>query len=585
MLYVKPNAFRNVINLNGIWEFKPVDDSYVPCERAIDSRPMAVPASMNDITVDAALRDYVGKVLYETEFSVSVESNKLYRLRIGAASHKCEVYLNGEKAGEGKCGQLPVDLPLALKNGKNRLSVLIDNRLDRHTLPMGQLIEGNRLSWCDTAGKHHVFGSSEKFPAQKQIINHDFFNYTGIHRDVLVYSLPVKHIEDITIHTVADGDYSKVKVDVVASCNHIRYEVFDERGGSVAVSGDGMLMIASPVLWEPRKPYLYTLRVTAECDEYEEKFGIRKVTYDEKCLYVNDKPVYLKGFGKHEDFFVSGKGNNSAVNVRDFELLDWIHANSFRTSHYPYCEEILYLADRYGFMVIDECPAVGCNHWQPHTFGEQGADSDTENLHKETLSQLIARDKNHPSVVMISVGNEAATFEASARPYFESVISHVRKLTDLPVMIAEESKFSEGNHVADLADFIGLNRYFGWYDEIGRLEAIEPMLINDLEAYYNEFRKPIIVTEFGVDTIEGVHSLPATAFSEEYQTEYLAENCRVFDGLPYVVGEHVWNFADFMTKQGTIRMRGNRKGVFTRDRQPKQAAYFLRERWKNKDKK
>ena len=91
--------------------------------------------------------------------------------------------------------------------------------------------------------------------------------------------------------------------------------------------------------------------------------------------------------------------------------------------------------------------------------------------------------------------------------------------------------------------------------------------------------------EFGADAIEGLHSLPVVAFSEEYQTEFLKEYCRIFDELPYVQGELVWNFADFMTKQGTIRVNGNRKGVFTRDRQPKMAAYYLKERWANEIKK
>ena len=132
---------------------------------------------------------------------------------------------------------------------------------------------------------------------------------------------------------------------------------------------------------------------------------------------------------------------------------------------------------------------------------------------------------------------------------------------------------------------MSLNRYYGWYDEIGRLEAIGPLYKNDLCNYYEKFRKPIIVAEFGADTVEGVHSLQSYAFSEEYQRDYITECCRVFDELPFVVGEHVWNFADFRTKEGTIRMRGNRKGVFTKDREPKAAAFMLKKRWEEKTEK
>ncbi len=68
-------------------------------------------------------------------------------------------------------------------------------------------------------------------------------------------------------------------------------------------------------------------------------------------------------------------------------------------------------------------------------------------------------------------------------------------------------------------------------------------------------------------------------FSEEFQAEFLKRYHRVFDRLDFVVGEHVWNFADFGTKEGTSRVMGNRKGVFTRQRHPKMAAHVLRERW------
>ncbi len=157
--------------------------------------------------------------------------------------------------------------------------------------------------------------------------------------------------------------------------------------------------------------------------------------------------------------------------------------------------------------------------------------------------------------------------------------------TDLPITSPEETKFNEDNKCADLFDFISLNRYYGWYDEIGNIGAIEPLYKADLGQYYEKFHKPIIVTEFGADTVEGIHSLYSVAFSEEYQCEYLTECCRVFDNMPYVVGEHVWNFADFKTKEGTLRVRGNRKGVFTKEREPKAAAFLLKKRWEKDIKK
>lgn len=563
MLYPQSNLYRSVTNLNGIWNFKAVEPDYVPTAPLTDGMPMAVPASFNELVVDKTLCEHVGKVVYEREFSVPIDAEKIYRLRIGATSHKCEIYLNGKKAGTGLNGFLPIDIPVENLQEKNRLSVVIDNRLNFQTFPAGMIKENG-----------------------KQEIKFDFYNFTGIHRDVLLYSLPKKHIEDIQINTVVGGDYRKITVNVQSNCGKISYRILDEDGAEVAASKNGALTVENPKLWSPEHPHLYTLAVETETDKYEETFGIRKVSYDENGLLLNGERVYLTGFGMHEDFFLLGKGNNAAVNVRNFELLKWTHANSVRTSHYPYSEEFMSLADRYGIMVIDEVPAVGMNHWEP-TFAKTCANDETRAIHKELIRQLLARDKNHPCVVMVSVANEAATYEKAARPYFEDVINYTRKLTDLPITMTEETKEweYEGCQTADLVDFIGLNRYFGWYEEHGDLKIGTRMLVDEFEKWHKRFKKPILVTEFGADTIEGLHALPSVTFSEEYQREFLEEYCRVFDTLPYVVGEHVWNFADFKTKQGTIRVRGNRKGVFTKERQPKLAAFFLRERWSNKHEK
>ena len=598
MLYPQSNKFRSTTSLNGIWNYKLVEDDYIPLNKAEKTFPMAVPASINDIVTDKRIAEYVGKVLFETEFSLPQEKDKIYRLRIGSASHKCEIYLNGAKIGDGIHGHLPIDLPLENLKDENRLSVIIDNRLDFHTLPMGMLKEGNSFRETTANTNFFIIDEPEKHPKYKQVINHDFYNFTGIHRDVIVYGINKCAFSDITVKTVVGGDYNKISVKLDFFNDDLKLDdikikisrdekavVEKELKISDLQNCETALNIENPELWSPESPVLYKLTVESSTDKYSLMFGIRKVSYDEKGLYLNDKPVYLKGFGMHEDFFILGKGINSAVNVRNFELLKWINANSFRTSHYPYAEEIYDLADRYGILVIDEVPAVGVNHWPDYTFGEGRADEKTLALHKELLSLLWERDKNHPSVIMISVANEAATYEDKARDYFKKVVAHTRALTDLPITSPEETKFNEDNKCADLFDFISLNRYYGWYDEIGNIGAIEPLYKADLGQYYEKFHKPIIVTEFGADTVEGIHSLYSMAFSEEYQCEYLTECCRVFDNMPYVVGEHVWNFADFKTKEGTLRVRGNRKGVFTKEREPKAAAFLLKKRWEKDIKK
>ena len=136
--------------------------------------------------------------------------------------------------------------------------------------------------------------------------------------------------------------------------------------------------------------------------------------------------------------------------------------------------------------------------------------------------------------------------------------------------------------VAKYVDVICVNRYLGWYTDHAQLEVIDEQLTRDLSDFYKKYHKPVILSEFGADTIEGLHALPEESFSEEFQFEYIKENCRILDKLDFIIGEHVWNFADFKTAETTARIRGNRKGVFTKERQPKYAAHLLKERWLNK---
>ena len=555
MIYPKTNEYRSVFNLNGIWRFQILKESYDPCNPLQNYTPMAVPASMNDLVTDCDVQKHVGQVVYETDFSVPVHDGMEYRLRIGATSHKCDVYLNGALIGSGINGFYPIDLPLKNLQRRNRLSVVIDNRLTEENFPAGRIKDG------------------------KQLITFDFYNFTGIHRDVLVYSVPEKHIKDVTVHTVVDGDYRKLSIDVDTNCDSVCFELLDKEKNLILEFDSPEIMIDDPHLWSTKDPYLYTLVVKSECDRHEERFGIRKIEVKGDQLLLNDEPVYLKGFGMHEDFFLLGKGNCSAVNIRNFELLKWINANSFRTSHYPYSEEVMDLADEYGVLVIDEVPAVGMNNCE-HNFGEGGANENTLKLHKELISQLYARDKNHPSVIMVSVANEAATNETEGGAYFKEVIEHAKSVWDRPVTIVELYK-SDETLASQYVDVICINRYYGWYYDHGDLSVIYEQMKEELQKWHDKYQKPIIITEFGADTVEGLHSIPAESFSEEFQLEYIKENCKAFDEFDFCIGEHVWNFADFKTKQGITRVRGNRKGVFTKDRQPKLSAHFLRERWKN----
>jgi beta-glucuronidase len=275
------------------------------------------------------------------------------------------------------------------------------------------------------------------------------------------------------------------------------------------------------------------------------------------------------------------------MNVKDLNLLKWTGANSFRTSHYPYSEEVMDLADSEGIVVIDESPAVGMNFFniKEQVFGEGRVSEATLEHHLQVMRELVTRDKNHPCVVMWSIANEAAAYEENAIPYFRKVAEETRKLdpTRPITMPHDNDTIADRSPVNEVFDVISVNRYYGWSIDTGHLEVSEYRLEKDLKEIYGLFNKPVMITEYGADSIAGFHQDPPVMFTEEFQCEMLERFHNVFDSLDFVVGEHVWCFADFATKQGITRAVGNRKGVFTRDRTPKAAAFLLKKRWTKKD--
>src|ERR1017187_10290671 len=137
-------------------------------------------------------------------------------------------------------------------------------------------------------------------------------------------------------------------------------------------------------------------------DRYTLPVGVRSVRVEGTKFLINGEPFYFRGFGKHEDLEVRGRGHDDVAMVHDFELLEWMGANSFRTSHYPYAEEVLDHADRLGIVIIDETAAVGLNlavggglflGGTRTTFSEETIGRATQQLHQRAIQELIDRDK------------------------------------------------------------------------------------------------------------------------------------------------------------------------------------------------
>lgn len=591
MLKPQATSTRELVSLDGLWSFDLVTkdlEQQKPWAQTLKKNLEApVPASYNDIFIDPKIHDHVGWVAYQRSVVVPRGwSQERYFVRVEAATHEGRVYVNDKFVVDHIGGYTPFDAEITdlVKPGEEfRLTITVNNELTNITIPPGKIEVAENGT-------------------RKQTYMHDFYNYAGLARSVWLYSVPKQHVDDVTLVTDVQGSTGIIKFDIKASGSvsgdQVKIQVADEDGKTVSeASGlQGEAEVSSAKLWQPGAAYLYQFKASIQSadgklvDTYMVPIGIRTVEVRGNQFLINNKPFYFTGFGRHEDTPVRGKGHDPAYLVHDFELMKWIGANSFRTSHYPYAEEVLEYADRQGIVVIDETAAVGLNlaissglFGGVHipTWGPEACNDQTREAHAQGIRELIARDKNHACVVLWSITNEPSSGEEGAREYFEPLVKLTRELdpsrpiTFANVMFAPFDKCL----ISDLFDVLCLNRYWGWYVETGDLETAEVKLEEELRGWQDKYNKPMIMSEYGADTMAGLHSLHDLPWSEDFQVRYYEMYHRVHDRVQAMIGEQVWNFADFQTAIRIFRVDGNKKGIFTRDRKPKAAAHSLRKRW------
>ncbi|KAG2459160.1 BGLR glucuronidase, partial [Polypterus senegalus] len=511
MLTPRENPTRELKELSGVWKFRA--DFSPNRKRGFEEQwykrrleesgsviDMPVPASFNDITQDVQLRDFIGWVWYEREASIphhwtSSDPGPRVLLRVGSAHYYSVVWVNGVLVTQHEGGHLPfeADITSLVQSDPSpscRITIAVNNTLSLHSLPPGTVTYNPDTS---------------RYPPGYfvQNIDFDFFNYAGIHRPVILYTTPKAYIDDITVTTKINENIGLVlyNVSVEGSTEAtVTVTLCDKKGNNVATgnTSSGALKVPNANLWWPylmhKDPgYLYTLEVHMKAkshsylfeDQYTLPVGIRTVRVTENEFLINEKQFYFHGVNKHEDSDIRGKGLDWPLIMKDFNLLHWLGANSFRTSHYPYSEEIMDLCDKYGIVVIDESPGVGIK--QVESFDNQSLSH-----HLVVMEELVRRDKNRPSVVMWSVANEPASELPPAGYYFKTVITHTKALDPTrPVTFVSNSHFAR-----DKGD-------------------------------------------------------PPLMFTEEYQKAVMQEYHAVFDvkRKEYVIGELIWNFADFMTVQ------------------------------------
>ncbi len=556
---MRPNTstHRTVINLGGIWTVRFSDAS---------EHPFAVPGTWNTQIPDH--RDDLGPAVCRTTLTIPAAlADHRLRLWFGSVNYLATVSIDGIVVASHTGGHLPfwANLTGQLDPGPHLLEVEVDGELRPDRVPPGDMPPGHGLlmgGWPPAA--------------------FDFFPFAGILRPVLLEAAHPLAVEAVTVTTRIDGTVTVV-VDGPSGAD--RHASISGHGATAhspvdPATGIAVLSVPSPRLWGPDHPDLYDVRVTTllgggVLDELSTTTGIREVWVDGDRVLLNGEPVTLHGFGRHEDLAVLGRTASDAAAVLDHDRMTWCGANSYRTSHYPYDEHQLELADRLGFLVISETPAVGLYFVgdDRHTRGEVAA---------QQLRELIARDRNHPSVIMWSLANEPISEPRPDRSveFFQGQHDLARSLDPTrPTTVVGWQMITEPSHA--VVDVVSVNLYNGWYTEPGRIDDGASLMADRLDALHDEHHKPVLLAEFGTDALAGHHAEPPEMWSEEYQACFIEAYLDVVEDRPWMLGAHVWNLCDFATSQGITRAGAmNHKGVFTRDRRPKLAAHRLRERWR-----
>lgn len=598
LMYPKNTETRRKMRLDGLWKFK-FDPEDIGTKNQwqtglIDVDWMPVPSSFNDLYTSKDIREYSGALWYETEVIIPKEwAGKDLDLRFSSVTHHAIVYINGKKVTEHSGGYTPFNAAIQEVinfNQKNQVVVRVSNELSETTLPSGST-ENN------LAGK------------QTTTTPTDFFNYSGIQRSVDLVATPKKSIQDVSFHYEIDREKNKAFVHYniqTSSEDDIVLEMYDQEMNKVAVSdgNKGRLEIENVQLWQPLAAYLYSYKVLLKSgeeilDSYGDQLGIRTVEIKEEELLINGESIYLKGYVKPEKSEMHGAGSNLAVTKRDFELMKWNGANVFRTSQFPHDEEVYRLADQEGFLIMNELPAFGMevpkpNRFQPNKgqglepyFERESVQTVTKDHHLNVLQELIERDKNYASVIAWSVMNEPDTVSDEFKNYAQEIIGKAKTLDPQarPTTILFNAKsLDEKPQLAELVDILAINEYYGWDDQGGyELSDAEEELSALLETW-QQWDKPILITGYGAEALQGEMKLPSVQWSEDYQTEVFNMQHKLFDQYPAIRGEFVWSFSDYQTPEGLTAIDGNNSGVFTDNRQPKIIAYLLKDRWDSLEK-
>lgn len=329
-----------------------------------------------------------GAYVYEFDYKED-ERAKCAFLNFEGVDSSFYLWINGSYVGYSQVPHATseFDITDVIKNGKNTIAVLV-------------------MKWCD--------GS--------YLEDQDKFRMSGIFRDVYILKRPQSFIRDYKVNT--DGEKLKLDIELTYPVG-VQITLEDKVGniiakGEIDKTGGIEFEVNDPVLWNTENPYLYTLILETENEVIVEYVGFRTVEIIDKVLYFNKQKIKFRGVNRHDSDPVTGFTISREQMITDLTLMKQHNFNSIRSSHYPNAPYFYQLCDKFGFMVIDEADIEA--HGPVMIYRKEDTDYNRFKRWNEKIADdpaweasildrvklMVKRDKNRPSIVMWSMGNESA---------------------------------------------------------------------------------------------------------------------------------------------------------------------------------
>ena len=487
---------------------------------------------------------YEGTVWYKKSFDWQPSMDKRYFLHFGAAHYQAKVYVNGNYVGAHEGGYTPFqfDVTEQLIAGKNFVVVKVDNKRFREAVPT---------------------------------VNTDWWNYGGLTRSVRLVTVPRQYIQDYFIQLDPENpntitgwiqltpSTSEQEVEIQIPELNKKIKLQTNLQGKASFS-----FPASPELWTPEQPKRYAIIIASATDQIRDRIGFRTVETHGHQIFLNGKPLFLKGISIHEEApYRTGR----ATNTKDSQtLLKWakeLGCNYIRLAHYPHNQSMVEEAEKMGLLIWSEIPV----YWTV-LFDNPDTYRNAENQ----LEEMISRDKNRAAVILWSVANETPVSEARTR-FLRKLVAKARSLdrTRLITAALETHNSEKGFRMIDDplgadVDVIGINYYCGWYTGT-------PKSCGNI-SWKTNYNKPVVMSEFGGGALQGYHGPPEQRWTEEYQDVVYKNNIKMLKKIPFLAGTSPWILMDFRSARRhlkTIQMDFNRKGIISEKGIKKQAFYTL----------